>query len=102
MIEIVSTGVPSFASFRSNEFEGQMLDDIKWVDDFATAKAEDETDRELEQTAKALLGTVTDPKINETEVWVIFSRFIFVIELLFIMPLVLLITLNCIFQCAIL
>ncbi|GFS26034.1 peroxisomal targeting signal 1 receptor [Elysia marginata] len=51
----------------SNEFEGQLLDDIKWVDDFAKAQTEDKTDRELEQTAKALLGTVTDPKINETE-----------------------------------
>ncbi|RUS88867.1 hypothetical protein EGW08_003412, partial [Elysia chlorotica] len=51
----------------SNEFEGQLLDDIKWVDDFAKEKTGEETDKELQQTAKALLGTVTDPKINETE-----------------------------------
>ncbi|GFO22009.1 retinal rod rhodopsin-sensitive cgmp 3',5'-cyclic phosphodiesterase subunit delta-like [Plakobranchus ocellatus] len=52
----------------SNEFGGALLDDVKWVDDFAKAKTEDsETDKELERTAKALLGSVTDPKINETE-----------------------------------
>jgi len=48
----------------STEFEKDLLDNTKWVDEFSTKSAHD---KELEDTANALLGSVNDPKINNSE-----------------------------------
>ncbi|XP_059143327.1 peroxisomal targeting signal 1 receptor-like [Physella acuta] len=47
----------------ASEFEKDLLDDTKWVDDFT--KQTDET--ELKNTAKALLESIDDPQITESE-----------------------------------
>uniref|UniRef100_A0A0B7A4R4 Uncharacterized protein n=1 Tax=Arion vulgaris TaxID=1028688 RepID=A0A0B7A4R4_9EUPU len=47
----------------SSEYEKELLDDTKWVDEYSLHR----DDQELEKTANALLGTITDPKINESE-----------------------------------
>ncbi|BFZ23295.1 hypothetical protein BsWGS_26334 [Bradybaena similaris] len=47
----------------SSEYEKELLDDTKWVDEYSLHQS----DKELEQTANALLGSITDPKINESE-----------------------------------
>jgi len=48
----------------SSEFSKEVLDDTKWVDEFTTAT---DRDRDLEDTANALLGSINDPKINNSE-----------------------------------
>ncbi|XP_070206847.1 peroxisomal targeting signal 1 receptor-like isoform X2 [Littorina saxatilis] len=45
------------------EFDKQMLSDTEWAKEFD----EKTSNRELEATARELLGTVTDPKINNSE-----------------------------------
>ncbi|KAL8617381.1 hypothetical protein ACOMHN_066498 [Nucella lapillus] len=47
------------------EFDKQMLTDPSWVEEFDSRQ---EDSKELEFTAKELLGSVTDPKINQSEV----------------------------------
>ncbi|XP_055864602.1 peroxisomal targeting signal 1 receptor-like [Biomphalaria glabrata] len=47
----------------SSEFEKEVLNDTKWVDQFSAQL----TDKDLQSTANAFLGSVDDPKINDTE-----------------------------------
>ncbi|KAK0056878.1 peroxisomal targeting signal 1 receptor [Biomphalaria pfeifferi] len=47
----------------SSEFEKEVLNDTKWVDQFSAQL----TDKDLQNTANAFLGSVDDPKINDTE-----------------------------------
>ncbi|KAH9508694.1 Peroxisomal membrane signal receptor PTS1 [Bulinus truncatus] len=47
----------------SLEFEKEVLNDTQWVDEFSAQLS----DKELQNTANAFLGSMDDPKINDTE-----------------------------------
>ena len=49
---------------RSEDFEKEVLDDTKWIDDFTTQSQEDE----LSKTAKEFSESVDDPKLANSEV----------------------------------
>ncbi len=59
--ELIKNNVSCF--YRSDEFEGELLDDKKWVDEFKA-----ETDSDLANTANDLLSNVNDPKLANSEV----------------------------------
>ncbi|KAK3104843.1 hypothetical protein FSP39_011457 [Pinctada imbricata] len=48
----------------TEEFEKEILDDTKWIDEFSTQNAQDD---ELSNTAKEMLGKVDDPKLANSE-----------------------------------